>query len=178
MDEEDREWKLISSTCSQDRDLVMPMNLQAGNYIAIIQAEWKSTDHNYDLNFRWTGYNKFDSLARERLRENPNMFNDIILVKAAQKGKWRAIDEDGNAEWMRVTFKDALLWVDVIRNNSEKVIYMQSFIDGSTNIYTDKEAKERRGQILFPMEPGVIEHILYRAIDIDCDLVEEEPAFQ
>ena len=112
------------------------------------------------------------------MRDKPNIFKDVVVKKALSlSGKFKAIDSKGVAEWDRVYFNDSLLWVDLVRNNSTNRIYVQQFFEGSFNIETDQENKKAMGQINFVMNPLTQSTILYRAIDEDCDLVFEEPAF-
>ena len=70
----------------QCRDTVLPMNLDKGNYIAIIQAEWKH-DQNYDISFKYSGYFPHRTFVRERFREKPTFLKDSLVNKAQSLGK-------------------------------------------------------------------------------------------
>jgi hypothetical protein len=158
--------------------LVLPINLKSGVYIAIVQVEWNQKNTLYDITFKWTGYDQFRTIGRERMRDKPNIFKDLVVKKAVSlSDKFKAIDKDGLAEWNRIYFNDSLLWVDLIRNNSGGRIYVQQFFEGSFNVETDGENKKAFGQVNLVLNPGTQSNILYRAIDEDCELVFEEPAF-
>lgn len=144
MDMDDGEWKLICSTSAQSRDLIIPMMLESGSYIVMIQAEWKTEDF-YDLNFGWTGYKRFFAIERERMAEKPWMFNDMIIQRAFDLGKFSPVDAKSILEWMRVYFTDARLWVDIFRNNSNRTIQVSQTYEGSKNVSCEKVSNEESG---------------------------------
>jgi hypothetical protein len=176
MDKVTNQWDYICGQHGQTRDTILPMNLSPGNYIAIVQAEWKFSDH-YDLAFKWTGDAGFQSLGRERIRDKPEFLKEVLDKKANQRGKFKPIDSECYGEWLRVAFTDVLLWVDIIKNNTDKRIYVQQFFEGSENIVCDQESKPNSGQVTVLLLSEGKESILYRAGDQDCELAEEEPAF-
>ena len=121
---------MVTAKHGQARDTVLPMNVGKGKYMAILQAEWKC-DHTYDITFRYTGNVSLECIGRERSREKPDFLNENLINRANELGKFKPIDSENQAEWMRVYFADALLWVDVIKNNKPNRIYVQQFFEGT-----------------------------------------------
>lgn len=181
LDRKKNTWKLISSNFCQGREQVMPITQVPGYYMAICQAEWK-TNELYDQTLRWNGYFELSSINRKRLKDKPNFLKEVVVEKVKQQttnSQLKAIDADARGEWTRVYFADSMLWVDVIRNNSEyRSVDVQQYYEGSYNIETDSEDKKNTFICSLTVEPKSFEYILYRATDKDCDLVVEEPSLK
>lgn len=175
-DPEEENWKMQVGKYGQCRDTVLAMNLNPGDYMCIQQAEWKH-EQTYDITFRYTGNTPLHSVCRERMKNKPQFLRDSLVNKAYATGKFKAIDQKNEAEWMRVYFADSLLWVDIIKNNAQKKIYVQQFFEGSENITSQQETRSGMGQVTMLLESGKANNIVYRGTDVNCEMCEEEPAF-